>query len=1179
MLSFYSPALLYGQEPLTAEELERFREIRNSLIQQGFLQNQTDIFTAEANGSVSIIEYSSYTGDNKSVGTDGARGADFKPDGTRYYILGRTSQNVLEYHLSNDWDIESASFVRELDISPEMGDGAQNAVAANGFFIRKSDGKKMWVFNRTEIWEYTLSTAWDISSANNTGYKNLSSTVVRGHDIEFRPDGKKLYVDDRIQEVIFQFNLSESWDVETASLDEVLDISDEQEAVRGIYFNEQGDRMFLNDTDRQEVLEYVLSDEFDVSSANYVGSFSTASQIPNAEGFTMSPDIRWFYMSSTSEEVIYQYEVSPLGDNESTLAADKEKVIANGNATARVTVMARTPGGDRLPGIKINLNSNSGNSDIDEVNSYTNSDGEARFDVSNSGAETVTFTASGYGTTIDQQVSVRFVNIDGEESSVASNREKVIANGSAKSEITVTARDEDGDPLEDVQINLNSNSGNVDINDNSQNTNSNGEAVFEVSNDVAENVTFTASGMGVTIDQQVSVRFVTVDPEESSIASSENRIQANGAESSIITVVARDEDGDELQGLEISLQQNGGNSNIEAIQKVTDDDGIAEFKVTNKVAEVVEYEAKGLGVTIGNDVSVNFIPIDANESEMSISTQKILANGSAEATITVTARDEDGDPFSNVDINLNQNGGNSTITNVRKTTNSEGVAIFRIKNGNTGAITYSASALGVTISETINARFVTVDPGESILTANPENVQANGEEESQITVTTRDEDGDVLHGARVVIEALNGNSVIDNSEKITESNGTAVFTVTNNTPQIVNYRVTAEGVEFPDDVSVGFIPIAPVGLAATNVQTRQFRANWEMVGGAATYLIDVATDSSFNNLVEPYSAYDAGNVTSFTVQDVAPGTTYLYRVRAVSDGLIGANSQLIQTTTFPETPEALVASNRNALKFTANWNEAEGARKYRLDVATDGSFENKLPEYNNRDVGTSTSFVVENLIPGETYFYRVRSEAGPRTSGNSSAVETSTLTISSEESEIASSQMRVLANGDQPNQITIVVRSDDGILLEGLNVSLQPHNGNSQVEGVQPVTNDEGIATFDVTNTSAEAVEYSVVVESIEIGTIRLEFVPNDGVLRLGNNYPNPFLIRSKIPLTLPNKMHVELRVFNSLGAPVQTLLDEELETGYYEVQFNGAGLAAGVYFYRLITDDEVKTRKMVLVK
>lgn len=1169
---------MYAQEPLTPEELQKFREIRDSLIQQGYVQDPSGINVA-ANGDVSIVEYSSYTGNKKTVATNGARGSDFRPDGSRFYILGRTSKNILEYHLSDDWNIESAAYVRELNISSEIGTGAQSDFAANGLYIRKTDGKRMWVFNRTEIWEYTLSTAWDITSANQTGYKNLNSTIVRGHDFDFRPDGKRLYVDDRIHEAVFQFNLSSAWDVESASLDKMLDISDQQQAVRGIHISPGGDRMFLNDTGRQEVLEYVLSNSYDIGSANYVGSYSISSEMSNAEGISFRSDISMFYMTSTSEEIIYQYKISPIGKDESSVASDKEKVIANGSGTSRITVTARTPDGDRIQGIEINLSSNSGSSGIDAVNSYTNSNGEARFDVSNSQAETVTFSASGMGTTIDQQVSVRFVELDATESSIASNREKVIANGTAVSNITVTARDEDGDALEDVQINLNSNSGNADINGSSKDTNSNGEAVFEVSNTVAESVTFTASGMGVTIDEEVSIRFVTVDADESSVASSRNRVQANGIESSTISVVARDEDGDELQGLEISLNQNGGSSSIEAIQKTTDDDGIAEFKVTNKKAEVVNYQAKGLGVTIGADVSVNFIPIDAEESQLSISNQKILANGSAEATITVTARDEDGDPFSNVDVNLNQNDGNSTITDVQKTTDSDGIAIFKVKSNDVGQVTYSASALGVTVNQTVTATFVTVDPDESTITVNPENVQANGEEESQITVTTRDADGDILHGASVVLEALNGNSVIDDPEKITDSEGNAVFTITNNTPQIVNYKVTAEGNEFPDDVSVGFIPIAPVALAASNVQIRQFNANWEMVSGADHYLIDLSTDSSFTSLVEPYNAYDVGNVTTFSVQNLSPGTTYLYRVRAVSDGLIGANSQLIQTTTFPETPVAGAASDRNALKFTANWNEAEGARKYRLDVSTDASFNNILSEYNNLDLGSTQSYTVTNLLPGESYYYRVRAEAGPRTSEHSNVTETSTLTISSEQSEIESDQLRVLANGDQSNELRITVKSDGGILLEGLEVELEQTEGSSDIEQKQPVTDENGVAVFDVTSVTAGKATYTIRAAGIQIGEISVEFLADDGVLRLGNNYPNPFLVNTEIPLTIPRPMEVELRVFNSLGVPVRTLKNENMETGYYEIPFNGADLAAGVYFYRLIADDDIQTGKMVLLK
>src|SRR5690625_501250 len=58
----------------------------------------------------------------------------------------------------------------------------------------------------------------------------------------------------------------------------------------------------------------------------------------------------------------------------------------------------------------------------------------------------------------------------------------------------------------------------------------------------------------------------------------------------------------------------------------------------------------------------------------------------------------------------------------------------------------------------------------------------------------------------------------------------------------------------------------------------------------------------------------------------------MYRVRAVSDGLIGANSGTIATTTYPDTPVVSEATDRNALKFRANWNAAEGAESYRVDL-------------------------------------------------------------------------------------------------------------------------------------------------------------------------------------------------------------------------------------------------------
>jgi hypothetical protein len=97
----------------------------------------------------------------------------------------------------------------------------------------------------------------------------------------------------------------------------------------------------------------------------------------------------------------------------------------------------------------------------------------------------------------------------------------------------------------------------------------------------------------------------------------------------------------------------------------------------------------------------------------------------------------------------------------------------------------------------------------------------------------------------------------------------------------------------------------------------------------------------------------------------------------------------------------------------------------------------------------------------------------------------------------------------------------------------------------------------------------------------------------LGQNYPNPFnpatVIRYEVParalvtVSLSNRdareSNVMLKVFDILGREVATLINEQKPPGTYEVRFNGAGLASGVYVYRLQAGGFVETKKMVLVR
>lgn len=83
----------------------------------------------------------------------------------------------------------------------------------------------------------------------------------------------------------------------------------------------------------------------------------------------------------------------------------------------------------------------------------------------------------------------------------------------------------------------------------------------------------------------------------------------------------------------------------------------------------------------------------------------------------------------------------------------------------------------------------------------------------------------------------------------------------------------------------------------------------------------------------------------------------------------------------------------------------------------------------------------------------------------------------------------------------------------------------------------------------------------------------------LFQNYPNPFNPTTQIKFELPNAGEVKLTVYDIMGREVETIVNERLAAGIYEVMFDGSGFASGVYFYRLTAEGYSETKKMVLVR
>ena len=98
-------------------------------------------------------------------------------------------------------------------------------------------------------------------------------------------------------------------------------------------------------------------------------------------------------------------------------------------------------------------------------------------------------------------------------------------------------------------------------------------------------------------------------------------------------------------------------------------------------------------------------------------------------------------------------------------------------------------------------------------------------------------------------------------------------------------------------------------------------------------------------------------------------------------------------------------------------------------------------------------------------------------------------------------------------------------------------------------------------------------------------FVPN--IFSLSQNYPNPFNPTTKIKFDIPNGFPIRtfgndkvvLKVYDIMGREIETLVNETLQPGTYEVQFDGSSLTSGVYFYQLVSGNYKETKKLLLLK
>jgi hypothetical protein len=177
---------------------------------------------------------------------------------------------------------------------------------------------------------------------------------------------------------------------------------------------------------------------------------------------------------------------------------------------------------------------------------------------------------------------------------------------------------------------------------------------------------------------------------------------------------------------------------------------------------------------------------------------------------------------------------------------------------------------------------------------------------------------------------------------------------------------------------------APQNVVATATMQQNFTVQWQPVAGASNYEIQHATDVNFTDNFFSFLTSNPSVLASASPQwsvSAKPGTTYFVRMRSVNaSGLRSVFSNVDTASTPPNQPFMLSASNITQTSFRVNWQLAEGAASYTLQVSTNATFTaNGILNTFTNILGGTNNFTVTNqllgvdLKAGAVYFFRVQS--------------------------------------------------------------------------------------------------------------------------------------------------------------------------------------------------------------
>ena len=241
-------------------------------------------------------------------------GLTFSPSGRRMYMIGSTNDRIFQYNLTTAFDVSTAVYTsKEFYIGNTSTTGPGDLTSTDVKF--HPEGHTMYIVGsaRDTIWQYSLSTAWNITTATYASKsKSVSAQDSTPQSIEFGDNGTKMYMLGSTNDRIFQYTLTTPWDISTATYaSKFLSVASQENSPLGMAFSNDGKKVLVVGSFNDDVHQYTLSTAWDISTASYdsIGKdVSVQESTPHA--IALSLDQTKMFILGSGADRVYTYQRS-----------------------------------------------------------------------------------------------------------------------------------------------------------------------------------------------------------------------------------------------------------------------------------------------------------------------------------------------------------------------------------------------------------------------------------------------------------------------------------------------------------------------------------------------------------------------------------------------------------------------------------------------------------------------------------------------------------------------------------------------------------------------------------------------------------------------------------------------------------------------------------------------------